>query len=94
MEKLIRLFDPREVDAITIAEVKHFAEVKYNEQEKIKGQIARDLARIGENAFQDTIAYRKLAAKYKAAHAGKKKLTILENMKKLWCKDEEQDHAD
>ena len=89
MEKLIRLFDPREVDAITIAEVKHFAEVKYNEQEKIKGQIARDLARIGENAFQDPAAYTKLKGKYKAAHAGKKKLTILDNMKKVWCKCEE-----
>ena len=89
MEQLIRMFNPQDVDPITIAEVKHFAQRKYDEQEKIKGQIARDLARIGENAFQDPIAYRKLASKYKAAHAGKKKLTILENMKKVWCKCEE-----
>ena len=94
MEKLIRMFDPHDVDPITIAEVKHFAQLKYDEQEKIKGQIARDLARIGEYAFQDPTAYTKLKGKYKAAHAGKKKLTILEHMKKLWCKDEEQNHAD
>lgn len=86
MEKLIHMFDPNEVDAITISEVKHFAEMKYDEQLKIKGRIARDLARIGENAFQNPAAYRKLAAKYKAAHAGKKKLAILEKMKKVWCK--------
>lgn len=85
MEKLIRMFDPHEVDAITIAEVKHFAEVKYDEQEKIKGQIARDLARIGADAYCTSSAYRKLAAKYKAAHAGKKKLAILDMMRSKWC---------
>lgn len=86
MESLIRMFDPRDVDSVTIAEVKHFAQVKYDEQMKIKGQIARDLARIGENAFQNPAAYRKLAAKYKAAHAGKKKLEILSRMQQAWCK--------
>jgi len=43
MEQLIRMFNPQDVDPITIAEVKHFAQLKYDEQEKIKGQIARDL---------------------------------------------------
>ena len=86
MESLIRMFDPREVDSVTIAEVKHFAEVKYNEQAKIKGQIARDLAKLGENAYCTPSAYTKLAGKYKAAHAGKKKLEILSMMKKVWCK--------
>ena len=51
MESILRLFDPHYVDAITITEVKQFAEAKYEEQEKIKGQIARDLARMSENAF-------------------------------------------
>lgn len=86
MEKLIRLFDPHDVDPITIAEVKHFAQLKYNEQEKIKGRIAHDLARIGVDAFQDPAAYTKLKGKYKAAHAGKKKLAILEMERKRWCK--------
>lgn len=87
MDSLIRMFDPREVDSVTIAEVKHFAQLKYDEQAKLKGQIARDLARIGENAFQNPAAYRKLTAKYKAAHAGKKKLGILSMMKKIWCNE-------
>lgn len=89
MEKLLRMFDPNDVDPITIAEVKHFAQLKYDEQEKIKGQIFRDLARIGENAFQTPSAYTKLKGKYKAAHAGKKKLVILEMEKAKWCKCEE-----
>ena len=72
MEKLIRQFNACEVDEVTIAELKHFAEVKYDEQQKIKGRIARDLARIGENAFMESSAYDKLKAKYRAAHQSKK----------------------
>lgn len=85
MESILRLFDSRYVDAITIAEVKQFCEIKYEEQEKIKGQIARDLARMSENAFMTPSAYSKLSAKYKAANAGKKKLAILEQMKERNC---------
>ena len=85
MQAILKLFDPHEVDAITIAEVKHFAEVKYDEQEKIKGQIARDLARIGADAYCTPSAYTKLKSKYKASHAGKKKLAILDMMRSKWC---------
>ena len=85
MESIMRLFDPRYVDAITIAEVKQFAEAKYEEQEKIKGDIARDLAKMSVNAFMTPSAYSKLKAKYKAANAGKKKLAILEQMKERNC---------
>lgn len=87
MDSLIRMFNPQDVAPITIAEVKHFAQLKYDEQEKIKGQIARDLNRIGENAWKDPTAYTKLKAKYKAAHAGKKKLTILERERIKWCNE-------
>ena len=86
MEKILRLFDPRDVDPVTIDELKHFAERKYDEQLKLKGQIARDLSRIGEYAFQNPAAYDKLRAKYKAHWASKKKIAILDMMKKEWCK--------
>lgn len=85
MESILRLFDPHYVDAITITEVKQFAEAKYEEQEKIKGQIARDLTKMSENAFMTPSAYSKLSAKYKAANASKKKLAILEQMKERNC---------
>lgn len=86
MEKILRQFNPCEVDEYTLAEVKHFAELKYDEQQKIKGRIARDLARIGENAFMEQSAYDKLKAKYIVAHASKKKLAILELMRKTNCR--------
>lgn len=85
MQSLLKLFDPKEIDSVTIAEVKHYAQLKYDEQAKIKGQIARDLERIGENAYCTPSAYTKLKGKYKAANAGKKKLEILDNMRKAWC---------
>jgi len=86
MEKILRLLNPRDVDAVTIGEVKHFAERKYDEQLKLKGQIARDLSRLGEYAFQNPAAYDKLRRKYKAHWASKKKVAILDMMKEIWCK--------
>lgn len=85
LDKLIRLFDPREVDAITIAEVERFAQKKYDEQAKIKGQIARDLARISDNAYCDPAAYDKLRAKYKSRWTNTKKLAILDMMERKWA---------
>lgn len=85
LDKLIHLFDPRDVDAITIAELERFAQKKYDEQAKIKGQIARDLARIGDTAYCDPAAYDKLRAKYKSRWTNAKKLAILEMMKRKWA---------
>lgn len=85
LNKILRLFDPREVDAITIAELEHFAQMKYDEQMKIKGQIARDLARIGDKAFEDPAAYDKLRAKYKSRWTNTKRLAILDMMKRKWA---------
>ena len=64
----------RDVDPITRAEVKRFAELKYDEQMKFKGQIARDLKKFGEYGFMQASAYTALKQKYLRAHAGKKKL--------------------
>lgn len=85
LDKLIRLFDPREVDAITIAELERFAQKKYDEQLKIKGQIARDLARISDNAYCDPAAYDKLRTKYKARWTNTKRLAILDMMERKWA---------
>lgn len=87
LDKLIRLFDPREVDAITIAELEQFAQKKYDEQMKIKGQIARDLARIGDRAFEDPAAYDKLKAKYKSRWTNTKRLAILDMMERKWTRE-------
>lgn len=85
LSKILRLFDPRDVDAITIKEVEQFAQKKYDEQAKIKGQIARDLSRISDRAFEDPAAYDKLRAKYKARWTNAKKLAILDMMKRKWA---------
>lgn len=87
MEKILRLLNPCDADEVTIAEVKKFALLKYDEMIKIRGQIARDLSRLGVDAFRNPDAYRKLAAKYKATKqfGVKKKLAILELDKKKWC---------
>lgn len=85
LNKILRMFDPHDVDAITIAEVEQFAQQKYDEQLKIKGQIARDLARIGDKAFEDPAAYDKLRAKYKSRWTNTKRLAILDMMKRKWA---------
>lgn len=74
------------LDAVTAKEITRFIERKVDEQTRIKGQIARDLRRIGgEYAFLDPAAYDQLQAKYKARWTNKKKLTILEDMRKHYC---------
>lgn len=73
-------------DAITRREIEFFVERKDAEQAKLRGQIARDLRKLGEYAFLDDAAYRKLQEKYRRAHAGKKKLAILEMERRAWCK--------
>lgn len=35
MQSILKLFDPKEIDSVTIAEVKHYAQLKYDEQAKI-----------------------------------------------------------
>ncbi|MBR0287519.1 MAG: hypothetical protein IJQ82_00920 [Selenomonadaceae bacterium] len=75
------------LDDWTAAELYRFIERKLDEQAKIKGQIAKDLRRIGEMAFLDPTAYLKLRAKYQAGkRLSRKKLAILELMRKEQCK--------
>lgn len=78
----LRLLD---LDAVTAKEIARFIERKLDERDKIKGQIARDLRRIGEMAFLDPSAYDQLKAKYKARWTNTKKLTILEDMRRYYC---------
>ncbi|MBR0289649.1 MAG: hypothetical protein IJQ82_11785 [Selenomonadaceae bacterium] len=74
-------------DAITRREIEFFVERKDAEQQKIRGQIARDLRRIGgEYGFLDERNYRLLREKYLRGHQSKKKLAILEMLKVEWCK--------
>ncbi len=65
-----------DLDKWTAAEVHRFIERKLDEQARIKGQIARDLRRVGEMAFLDPTAYDKLKSKYR--RQSRKKLAILE----------------
>ena len=75
------------LDTWTAAELHRFIERKLDEQSRIKGQIARDLRRIGDMAFLDPTAYDQLKAKYKArSNVSRKKLAILELMRKEQCK--------
>lgn len=74
-----------DLDAVTAKEIDVFIERKIDEQAKIKGQIARDLSKIGDMAFLDPKAYDKLKAKYKARWTATKKLAILEDMRKRNC---------
>ena len=79
MEKILRQLNS--ADSLTQKLVRHFIEVKLAEVEKINGRIARDLDKLGEFAFLDNAAYDKLKDKYKRAHAGKRKLELLELMR-------------
>ena len=72
------------LDEWTAAELQSFIERKLDEQARIKGQIARDLDRIGEYAFMEPSAYDQLEAKYKA-RGYRKKLAILDLMRKENC---------
>lgn len=74
-----------ELDAITVKELSRFIERKIDEQARIKGQIAKDLRRIGEMAFLDPNAYEQLKAKYRTRWTNTKKLTILEDMRRKYC---------
>lgn len=85
MDKLIRKLNPRNVDEVTLGEIERFIELKLNEHMKLRGQIARDMRRLGQDAFRDPSAYRKLREKYLRGHAGKKKLAILEMERQAWC---------
>lgn len=87
LNKILRLFDPRDVDPITIRELEQFAQKKFDEQMKIKGQIARDLARISDTAFEDPAAYKQLRTKYKARWTNTKRLAILDMMERKWTRE-------
>ena len=75
-----------DLDAVTVKELVRFIERKLDEQERIKGQIAKDLRRIGEMAFLDPTAYDQLKAKYRTRWTNTKKITILEDMRRHYCK--------
>lgn len=78
-----------EADEYTRAAVKRFAEKQLDEAQKIRGQIARDLRRLGgDNAFQVERYYTTLREKYIRGHQSRKKLAILEMERQCWC------HAD
>ena len=91
LNKILHLFNTDNVDPVTIKEVEQFAQQKFDEQMKIKGQIARDLARIGDNAFKDPAAYDKLRAKYKARWTNTKRLAILDMMQREWAHEKPAD---
>ena len=68
----------KDVDEYTKREVLHFIERKLDEVAKIRGQIAKDLRRLGgEYAFMHERYYHQLKEKYLRAHQSKKKLLIL-----------------
>ena len=77
------------LDTWTLAEIRAYVERKLEDHQRIRGQIARDLNRIGEMAFLDPSAYDKLKAKYKASsRISRKKLAVLDLMRKEQCKCE------
>ena len=79
------------LDDWTLAEIRSYVERKLEDHAKLRGQIARDLNRIGEMAFLDPSAYDKLKAKYKArSNVSRKKLAVLDLMQKEQCKCETQ----
>ena len=84
MDALIRQL--RDVDDITLKEVRHFVERKINEHMKLRGQIARDLRKISPTAFEDPAAYETLRRRYATRWASNKKLAILESERLRWCK--------
>ena len=75
-----------DLDAVTVKELVRFIERKLDERDKIKGQIARDLRRIDEMAFLDPTAYDQLKAKYRRRWTNTKKITILEDMRRRYCR--------
>lgn len=76
-------------DVITRREIEHFIECKESEFDKIGGQIARDLRRLGGDfAFLNAAYYRQLEQKYRRAWTSKKKLAILDMMKCKWARKE------
>ena len=75
-------------DAITRREIEVFLERKGAESDKLKGQIAKDLRRVGgEDGFLVAGNYRKLEEKYRRWHVSRKKLAILNDMCRQWCKE-------
>lgn len=87
MNKVIQMLITANIDNFTKLEIKRFVEKKLDEAEKIRGQIARDLNRIGgKDSFLNPKAYDELKKKYLRGHQSRKKLAILELDKKLWCK--------
>lgn len=77
------------LDTWTLAEIRSYVERKLEDHRRIRGQIARDLRRIGEMAFLDPSAYDKLKAKYRTSNrVSRKKLAVLELMRKEQCKCE------
>lgn len=78
----------RDADKFTRAEILRFAEHKLDEATKIRGQIAKDLKRLGGDfGFEKPDVYSKLKDKYIRAHQSKKKLAILEQERRRWCKE-------
>lgn len=79
----------RDADEFTRQEILKFAERKLDEATKIRGQIAKDLQRLGgDYGFQKPDIYSKLRDKYIRSHQSKKKLAILDMERQCWC------HAD
>ena len=78
----------KSADSITQKLVRHFAERELEQVAKINARIARDLEKFGDYAFLDSTAYDKLKEKYRRAHAGKRKLELLELMRKNNCRGE------
>ena len=58
------------------------------EDDKIKGQIAKDLRRLGgDYGFEKPDVYSKLKDKYIRGHQSQKKLAILDMERRQWCKE-------
>ena len=77
MEKLFRTLMAPDMDVYSRAEVMRYAEKIIDEHIKIRGQIARDLSRLGVDAWREDSAYRKLKAKYLAHHQSKRNWRFL-----------------
>lgn len=78
----------RDADEYTRAEILRFVERKLDEATKIRGQIAKDLQRLGgDYGFEKPDVYSKLKDKYIRGHQSQKKLAILEMERLKWCKE-------
>ena len=85
MYKLIRALE--EADEYTRREVERDIERKLDEVAKIRGQIAKDLRRLGGvDGFQTEQCYCRLREKYLRGHQSRKKLALLEMERRKWCK--------